>query len=206
MPRQTSVRLTKYTPEITTEKVLALLSSEWYVRDEDITTVSQLNPSCDAKDVTKVAPLAVAAFVEEPVIESLAPLPKIHVKFLKELVRETIKTEEEAWKCATNLAYSHGLYTVAQYINAARSQKALVINNQQITPEMAIVLALHAFVTNNERPHQAMTISRRHSKETAKLVADMCMASYGLSWILETQTHDYINKHRNTYILSCFSC
>jgi hypothetical protein len=58
-------------------------------------------------------------------------------------------------------------------------------------------------VTNNDRPHEAMTVSKRYSKDVAKLTTDMCMASYGLSWILETQTSDYISKHRNTYILSC---
>lgn len=199
-PQQTSVKLTKYTSKITTEKVIALLSSEWY---EDITVISQLNPACDPKDVTKVAPLAAAAFVDESVMAPLTQLPKIHVKFLQELVQETVKTEDDVWKRAIDLATSHGMYNIVQIINAARPHKTLTIQQQQITPEIAFVLAVHAFVTNNDRPHEVMTVSKRYSKDTAKLAADMCMASYGLSWILETQTPDYISKHRNTYTLSC---
>ena len=202
-PQQTSVKLTKYTSKITTEKVLALLSSEWYVKDEDITTISQLSPACDVKDVTKVAPLAVAGFVDESVLNPLTQLPKTHIKFLQELVQETVKTEDDVWKCVIDLATSHGLYNIVQYINAVRPHKTLTIQQQQITHEIAFVLAVHAFVTNNDRPHEAMTVSKRYSKDVAKLTTDMCMASYGLSWILETQTSDYISKHRNTYILSC---
>jgi hypothetical protein len=202
-PRQTSVKLTKYTSKITTEKVLALLSSEWYVKDEDITTISQLSPACDVKDVTKVAPLAAAAFVDESVLNPITQLPKTHVKFLQELVQETVKTEEDVWKCVIDLATSHCLYNIVQYINAIRPHRTLTIQQQQITHDIAFVLAVHAFVTNNDRPHEAMIVSKRYSKDVAKLTADMCMASYGLSWILETQTSDYISKHRNTYILSC---
>jgi len=203
-PQQTSVKLTKYTSKITTEKVLALLSSEWYVKDEDITIISQLSPACDVKDVTKVAPLAAAGFVDESVLNPLTQLPKTHIKFLQELVQETVKTEDDVWKCVIDLATSHGLYNIVQYINAVRPHKTLTIQqHQQITHEIAFVLAVHAFVTNNDRPHEAMTVSKRYSKDVAKLTADMCMASYGLSWILETQTSDYISKHRNTYILSC---
>ena len=200
--QQMTVRLTKYTTKITIEKVIALLSSEWYVRDEDITTVSQLNPVCDAKDVTKVAPLAVAAFVDESVTVPLTQLPKIHVKFLQELVQETVKTEDDVWKLVIDLATSYGLYDIVHYINATRPHKTLIVK-QQITPEIAFALAVHAFVTNNDRPHNVMSVSKRYSKTAAKLAADMCMASYGLGWILETQTPDYISKHRNTYILSC---
>jgi len=197
------VKLTKYTSKITIEKVIALLSSEWYVKDEDITAISQLNPACDAKDVTKVAPLAAAVFVDETSIASLTQLPKIHVKFLQELVQETVKTEEDVWNRAIDLATSHGMYNIIQYINEVRPHKTLTIQQQRITPEIAFVLAVHAFVTNNNRPHEVMTVSKKYSKDVAKLAADMCMASYGLSWILETQTQDYIRKHRNTYILSC---
>lgn len=203
-PQQTSVRLTKHTPKITIEKVLALMSSEWYVKDEDITVVSQLAPACDPKDVTKVAPIAVAAFVDESALAPLVQLPKTHVKFLQELVQETVKTEEDVWKCVTNLATSHGLYNVVQYINAVRPHKTLTMQPQQINPEIAFVLAVHAFVTNNNRPHDVMTMCKGYKDAaTMKLAADMCMASYGLSWILETQTPDYISKHRNTYTLSC---
>ena len=202
-PQQTSVKLTKYTSKITIEKVIALLSSEWYVKDEDITVISQLNPACDAKDVTKVAPIAAAVFVDETSIAPLTQLPKIHVKFLQELVQETVKTEEDVWERVIDLATSHGMYNIIKYINAVRPHKTLTIQQQQITPEIAFVLAVHAFVTNNDRPHEVMTVSKRYSKDVAKLAADMCMASYGLSWILKTQTQDYIRKHRNTYILSC---
>lgn len=204
-PQQAAVKLTKYTSKITTEKTLALLSSEWYVKYEDITVISQLAPACDAKDVTKVAPLAVAAFVDESVLAPLVQLPKIHVKFLQELVQETVKTEEDVWKRVTSLATTHGLYNIVQYINAVRPHKTLTIQHQQITPEIAFVLAVHAFVTNNDRPHDVMSVCKGYKdagSTTAKLAADMCMASYGLSWILETQTPDYISKHRNTYILS----
>lgn len=200
------MKLTKYTSKITTEKTLALLSSEWYVRNKDNTVISQLAPACDAKDVTKVAPLAVAAFVDKSVLEPLVQLPKIHVKFLQELVQETVKTEEDVWKCVTNLATAHGLYIIVQYINAVRPHKTVTIQQQQITPEIAFVLAVHAFVTNNDRPHDVMSVCKGYKdagNATAKLAADMCMASYGLSWILGTQTPDYISKHRNTYILSC---
>ncbi len=205
-PQQAAVKLTKYTSKITTEKTLSLLSSEWYVKDGDITVVSQLAPVCDAKDVTKVAPLAVAAFVDESVLAPLVQLPKIHVKFLQELVQETVKTEEGVWECVTSLATAHGLYNIVQYINAVRPHKTLTIQQQQITPEIAFVLAVHAFVTNNDRPHDVMSVCKGYKdagSATAKLAADMCMASYGLSWILEAQTSDYISKHRNTYILSC---
>ena len=201
-PQTSSVKLTKYTSKITNEKVIALLSSEYYVKNEDITVISQLNPTCDAKDVTKVAPLAAAAFVDESTMP-LTQLPKIHVKFLQELVLETVKTEEDVWKCAIGLATSHGMYSIVQIINATRPYRTLTIQQQQITPEIAFVMAVHAFVTNNDRPHDVMTVSKRYSKDVAKLAADMCMASYGLRWILKTQTQDYISKHKNTYILSC---
>jgi hypothetical protein len=203
-PQQTPVRITKHTPKIISiEKVLAILTSDSYVRDEDITTVSQLRPTCDPKDVTKVAPLAVAAFVDDSATTPLTQLPKVHVKFLQELIQETPKSEDDVWKCATGLATAYGMHTVVQIINAARPHKTLTLQQQQITPEIAFVLALHAFVTNNDRPHDVMSVSKRHSEGTAKLAADMCMASYGLSWILDTQTPDYISKHRDTYILSC---
>jgi hypothetical protein len=198
------VKLTKHTTKITTEKVLALLSSEWYVKDEDIISISQLAPEHDAKDVTKVAPLAVAAFVDESVMAQLTQLPKIHVRFLQELVQETDKTEEDVWKRVVGLAASHGMYKIVEYINAARSHETPPnIQHQQITPEIAFVLAVHAFVTNNDKPHEVMVVSKRYSEDVVKLAADMCMASYGLGWILGEQTQDYISKHRNTYILSC---
>jgi hypothetical protein len=199
----TSVKLTKYTPKITTEKVLALLSSEWYVKDEDITVISQLNPVCDAKDVTKVAPLAAAAFVDESVMVPLTQLAKIHVKFLQELVQETVETEEDVWNLAIYLTTSHEMYNMVQIINAARPHRTVTIQRHLITPEVAFVLAVHAFATNNNKPHDVMTVSEKYSKDVAKLAADMCMASYGLGWILETQTQDYISKHGDTYILSC---
>lgn len=198
----TSVRLTKHTSKIKIEKVLALLSSEIYIKD-DISTVSQLNPSCDVNDVTKVAPLAIAAFVDESVMIPITKLPMLHVKFLQDLILETFKTEEDMWKSVTELAISYGLYNVVQYINAARTCRTISIQQYNITSEVAFVLAVHAFITNNDKPHDVMRMSWRYSKETAKLAADMCMASYGLNWVLDTQTHSYINKHKDTYILSC---
>jgi len=197
----TSVRLTKYTSNISTEKILALLSSEYYARDEDITAVTQLNPVWDTNDVLRVAPIAVAAFVDKNVIP-FAQLPKIHVKFLQDLVQETVNTEEDVWKLVIDLATSHGLLNIVNYINMVRPHKTLSIQQQHITSEIAFVLAVHAFVTNNDRPHDVMTVSKQYSKDTAKLAADMCMANYGLSWILKMQTSDYINKHKNTYIIS----
>ncbi len=199
--QQTPVKLTKYTPKITTEKVLALLSSEWYVNDEDITVIPQLNPVCDAKDVTKVAPLAAAAFVDESVMVPLTQLAKIHVKFLQELVQETVETEKDVWNLAIYLTTSHEMYNMVQFINAVRPYRILIIQRHLITPEAAFVLAVHAFATNN-KPHDVMTASEKCSKDVAKLAADMCMASYGLRWILETQTQDYISKHGDTYILA----
>ena len=204
------MRLANYT-QISIDKVLALLSSESYVYDENLTNVSQLNPSYDTNDITKIAQLAVAVFVTADAITPLAQLPKIHIKFLQALVQDNIKTEDDAWKCAIGLATSHGLSTLAQYIKSARPCKTIPIVNEQITPDIAFVLALHSFITNNNRPHDAMSMSKKHSEQSKeqskvviKLTADMCMASYGLGWILETetQTSDYINKHMNTYILS----
>jgi hypothetical protein len=202
-PQKTSVKLTKYTSKITIEKVLALLSSEWYVEDKNITRISQLNPACDVDDITKVAPLAAAAFVDKSVITSLGQLPKIHVRFLQELVQETVKTEDDVWQRVIDLATFYNMYSIIQVINAVRPHKMLTIQRRQITPEIAFVLAVHVFVTNNDRPHDVIVMSKRYSKDVVKLAVDMCMASYGLSWILETQTSEYISKHRNTYILSC---
>ncbi len=169
--------------------------------DENLTNVSQLNPSYDTNDITKIAQLAADA--DADAITPLAQLPKIHIKFLQALVQEdNIKTEDDAWKCAIGLATSHGLPTLAHYIKSARPCKTIPIVNEQITPDIAFVLALHSFITNNNRPHDAMSMSKKHTKVVIKLTADMCMASYGLGWILETETQTYINKHMNTYTLS----
>jgi len=195
------VKITKFTSNIPIEKLLAILSSDSYVRDENITTVTQLNPGCDPNDITKVAPFAVAAFVDESVTIALTPLTKLHVKFLQELVQETPKNGDDVWNCATYLATTYGLHTVVHSINEARHLKSLIIQKQQISPEVAFVIALHAFATNDNKPHEVMSVSKLHSDTTAKLASDMCMASYGLSWILETQTLDYIRKHKDTYIL-----
>ena len=183
--------------------MLALLSSESYAKDEDLTGISQLNPVCDATDVTKVAPLAAAAFVDESVTVPLTQLAKVHVKFLQELVREKVKTEADVWNLAIDLSSSHDMYNMTRFINAARSHGRLTIQSHLITPEVAFVLALHAFATNDNKPRDAMIASEKHSSEVTKLAADMCMASYGLRWVLDDYTQDYISKHEDTYILSC---
>lgn len=200
---QTSIRLTRCTSKVSMGKVLAILSSELYANGANLTTVTKLNPKCDSKDVTQVAPFAIAAFVDANVLESSTRLCKIHVQFLQELIQETVKTVDEMWKCALNLTSKHGLSVLLPYITTAQIHKTLTIQKEHITPEVAFVLALHAFITNDDHPHDALKdASKYQSKIVLKLTSDMCMASYGLNWILDVQTQDYIEKHQNTYVLS----
>jgi len=202
------VRITKYTSQITNNKILAIMSSESYVNNQDITSISQLKYIFNSKmqDVTKISPLVIVSIVDKSVLNDLLPLSKLHVTFLQELIEEKVSTEEEVWKCIEKLAFSYGLYTILQYISQAKHLKKLVLDSQQqITPEISYVLALHTFITNNDKPHDVIAISKdftTKSNDIVKLATDMCMASYGLNWILGSQTNEYINKHRNTYILS----
>ncbi len=195
------VRVTKYVGHVSLDKILAVLSSYSYVVDENMTTVSQLAPQCDYNDIAKVAPLAIVSFIED--LQPLQPLQKLHVNFLKELIKESLTTEDHVWNYVEQMATSGGLVNIVQYINAVRPHKILNLpKDQSSNSEIAFVLALHSFATHNNRPHEAMANGKNYSKVVAKLVADMCMASYGLSWVLETQTPDYITKHMNTYILT----
>jgi hypothetical protein len=194
------IRLTKYTSDISIEKVIAVLSSEAYTLNEDLSVVSQLNPCINSADITKVAPLTIVSFVEDNV--SMPMLSKLHLDLLRILVVEKVTTEEDVWNFVYNKSVIYNLQTIIKYINVVKSINLLTQPEEyEITPEVAFVLALHAFITNNDRPYLAVKVYS--NKQVRKLTVDMCMASYGLTWVLDTQTQDYVRKHRNTYILSC---
>jgi hypothetical protein len=199
---ETPLRIVKYTTKVSTEKMLAILTSESYVNDENINYLSQLSLTCDKEDVTKVAPLALLT-LEDSSATPTTQLAKLHIKFLKELIQETIKSEEDVWNSTIRLATMYGMQTMVQLINMTRPINALTFPEQHITPEISFVLALHAFATNNDNPQNVMSASKRYSKGTAKLAADMCMASYGLGWILNADDKSkYISKHKDTYTIT----
>jgi hypothetical protein len=187
------------------DKLLALMSSEMYNNGKDLFTVSVLNPRCEVNDVVKTAPLAAAAFVDDSVLKHVSqPLVKMHIALLQDLIQETLQTEDDVWNRATELAKRHELATIVSYVNNVRSLKDLntsLYQNQPIDSEY--VLALYIFINNNDKPDKALEASRRCSSTVSKLVIDMCMASYGLSWLLKARTQEYIVKHNNTYVLSC---
>jgi len=203
---QTPINVTRFTNAISTEKLLAILSSEQfancgYLHEE------RLKPTFDLNDITKVAPFAVIALIDEKVEEKLSPLPRVHMKFLQNLMKETLNNVQGAWDCALKLATENNLQTVAQYITIMKDKMDVRVpegffrNPEIANPEIAFVLALHIFI-NNGNPHVAFAKTDKYPRNVVKLVVDMCMASYGLKWILESDLPEYIIKHKDTYILS----
>jgi hypothetical protein len=197
---QIPINVTRFTNAISTEKLLAILSSEQFANCRDLHTEERLKPTYDPNDITKVAPFAVIALIDEKVEEKLSPLPRVHMKFLQNLMKETLNNDQGAWDCALKLATENNLQTVAQYITIMKDKK----NVPEVSlrnPEIAFVLALHIFI-NNGNPHVAFAKTDKYPRNVVKLVVDMCMASYGLKWILESDLPEYIIKHKDTYILS----
>jgi hypothetical protein len=198
---QTPINVTRFTNAISTEKLLAILSSEQFANCRSLHE-ERLQPTCDPNDITKVAPFAVIALIDEKVEEKLSPLPRVHMKFLQNLMKETLNNVQGAWDCALKLATENNLQTVAQYITIMKDEMDVRVPEGFFrNPEIAFVLALHIFI-NNGNPHVAFAKTDKYPRNVVKLVVDMCMASYGLKWILESDLPEYIIKHKDTYILS----
>jgi hypothetical protein len=203
---QIPINVTKFTNAISTEKFLAIMSSEQFANCRHLHE-ERLQPTCDPNDITKVAPFAVIALIDEKVEEKLSPLPRVHMKFLQNLMKETLNNVQGAWDCALKLATENNLQTVAQYITIMKDEMDVRVpegffrNPEIANPEIAFVLALHIFI-NNGNPHVAFAKTDKYPRNVVKLVVDMCMASYGLKWILESDLPEYIIKHKDTYILS----
>jgi len=208
--RYIPIRITvvKKTTGITMNKLIAIMSSEVYcdsyLTNKNIMDIPQLKPEYDSHDITKIAPASIITFVQqgkEIVTNNLARLIKLHLNFLHELISEEIlKNTEDVLEYVIESAKSLNLYNIVRHINDMKEDKFNI--PETITPDYAFVIAFYCFITNDNKPLDVMNTSRRYSKQVHKLACDMCMASYGLTWLLGSETDIYINKHKNTYILS----
>lgn len=190
---------------ITMNKLIAIMSSEiysnLYLTNKNIMDIPQLKPEYDSRDITKIAPASIVTFTQKNVTDNLGRLMKLHLNFLHELIFEEIfQNNEDVLEYVIESAKSLNLYNIVRHINDMKEDKFNI--PEIITPDYAFVIALYCFITNDNKPSDVMNTSRRYSKQVYKLACDMCMASYGLTWLLGSETDIYINKHKDSYILS----
>jgi hypothetical protein len=205
---QTFIRVWKQTPSdiISTNKILALLSSHFLNEDVDLFNVENLSYQLlnETKTMTTIAPLALLSFVDPSVAFNLPPLQIVFVKFLKELLKEDVVTTiEKAWKFVEDAARFMGMVKILEYISLMKTCKSSIPKQTtEVDDETAFVLALHYFLTNSS-PKDAIIASRTFSKKVSKLTTDMVLASYGLEWLMKDKICDYIKKHQDSYKLLC---
>lgn len=205
---QNFIRAWKRTPSdiVSTNKILALLSSQYLNEDVDLFSLENLSYqlSNETKTMITIAPLALLSFVDSSVVFDLPPLQLVFVKFLRELLKEDVVTTiDKAWKFVEDAAQFMGMTKLLEYISLIKLCK-IPISKQttEVDDETAFVLALHYLLANPD-PKDAIVASRTCSKKVSKLTTDMVMASYGLEWLMKDKLCDYVKKHQDSYKLLC---
>ncbi|ASZ85073.1 093L [Cherax quadricarinatus iridovirus] len=193
--------------EFDLNKIIAIMSCESFCKNGFLRR-EILNPEFNSMDRTKVAQGCIVSFVDEKITDKMSPFCKLHISILRELYKETFSTQDDVWNFASQVADSVGLEVVSNFIKHARNGLELSnISFQDIDNENnSYVLALYLFITNIGNPIKAVSLAKNISPEMLKLVMDMCMSSYGLSWAFGgnlNEIREYISFHKNTYILSC---
>lgn len=199
-----SIRLTKYVEsKVSVEKILAILSGELVLRNENILAVPKLE--IDARvgmdKLTNVGILSIVDFVDK--VKAIPKLHLLHVKFLQELIQETVKTSDQAWDKLEQLADENEMSEINHFVNFIRRVKDLRVERSDLSDELRFILAVHCFLSNDNNPIKAVTDARQCSEEVTKLVIDMCMASYGLGWILGDRTTEFVSVMKDTYVIIC---
>jgi len=205
---QNFIRMWKRTPSdiVSTNKILAMLSSHFLNEDADLFTLDNLSYqlSNETKTMIAIGPLALLSFVDSSVVFDLPPLQLVFVKFLRELLKEDVVTTiDKAWKFVEDVAQFMGMTKLLEYVSLVKTCK-IPISKQltEVDDETAFALALHYLLTNPD-PRDAIVASRTCSKKVSKLTTDMVMASYGLEWLMKDKLCDYVNKHQDSYKLLC---
>jgi hypothetical protein len=205
---QNFIRVWKRTPSdiVSTNKILALLSSQYLNEDVDLFTLENLSYqlSNETKTMITIGPLALLSFVDSSVVFDLPPLQLVFVKFLRELLKEDVVTTiDKAWKFVEDASQFMGLTKLLDYISLVKLCKGSISKQStDIDDDTLFALALHYFLTNPD-PKDAIVASRTCSKKVSKLTTDMVMASYGLEWLMKDKLCDYVKKHQDSYKLLC---
>jgi hypothetical protein len=205
---QNFIRVWKRTPSdiVSTNKILALLSSQYLNEDVDLFTLENLSYqlSNETKTMITIGPLALLSFVDSSVVFDLPPLQLVFVKFLRELLKEDVVTTiDKAWKFVEDAAQFMGLTKLLEYISLVKLCKSSISKQStEVDDDTAFALALHYLLTNPD-PKDAIVASRTCSKKVSKLTTDMVMASYGLEWLMKDKLCDYVKKHQESYKLLC---
>ncbi|ATE87061.1 hypothetical protein 3TG000055 [Iridovirus CN01] len=190
-------------------KIIALASGEFYLKNGFLSNRGKLNPEFDEKDITKISQSCPISFVDQNVMLNMSSISKLHVLFLRELYRETITTVEQAWEFVSQMSLNMGLSEIHSCIQYARNFSEDLENGvtrDDIQDEnISYVLALYIFLLNDDKPKNVVAACKKFSPKIHKLGIDMCMASYGLAWLFDSnliEMNKYINFHKNTYALT----
>jgi|688.fasta_scaffold03124_17 hypothetical protein len=202
----TEIYIKKKTDQISSEKVLALVSSEYFTLN-DILDEGFLKTTTGSS-LTMTAPFCILSFIEsfsEPNYY-LTELQKFYIKFIQNIIKNDLNNEDEDWnenqfwENASETAKYFNLNQLLEWIKEIYN--CLDLNLIDFSSEEQIFLySLWCFSKFGNHPFTAIEKAKTYGINVKKLTIDMCMAFYGISWILLEETEEFLNNHKQNFCI-----
>jgi hypothetical protein len=148
------------------------------------------------------APFSILSFIELN-DHSLTELQKFYIKFLQNIIKNNLTddwNEIQIWENASLTAQYFNLSQLLSWIKEIYNYSNLNLIKFSSDEEI-FLYSLWCFSKFGKHPFEAIEISKKFGFEVKKLTVDMCMAFYGISWILPEESEDFINDHKKHFCI-----